>query len=159
MFTQAISIEDRYDKRPTDLKYITLSQFAKRFRQGRNSAYSEDEELFEGETDVVIPEEREFNEAITYSGSQDIDSDQIIAYNYEHWLKLKKYYRIGGSILRLRKPLVLRFHKYNQISDPHQFYYSQLCLFHPHSVKDQQIWESDLGQCMFIYLSLSLIHI
>ena len=47
---------------------------------------------------------------------------------------------------------MLRFHKYKQLSDPHQFYYSQLRLFHPHSVKDQQIWESNLGQCMNAYI-------
>ena len=151
MFTQAISIEDRYDERPDELKYISLSQFAKRFTKGKKSTYSGEEDLFEEDTDVVIPEEGNSDETFVCSDSQDIEADQIIAFNPEHRHNLKRYYKCGGAILRLRKPLVLRFHKYKQLSDPHQYYYSQLCLFHPHSVDDQKFWESDLDKCMNAY--------
>ena len=53
--------------------------------------------------------------------------------------------------MRLRKPLVLRFHKFKQTTDPHQFYFSQLRLYHPHSVTDLNIWEQDFDKCVAAY--------
>ena len=40
----------------------------------------------------------------------------------------------------------MRFYKYKQISDPHQYYFSQLRLYYPHSVSDVKVWENDKVQ-------------
>ena len=32
--------------------------------------------------------------------------------------------------------------KYKQLSEPHEFYFSQLRLYHPHSVEDMTDWET-----------------
>ena len=53
--------------------------------------------------------------------------------------------------MRLRKPLVIRFHKFKQTTDPHQFYFSQLRLYHPHSTTDLEKWEKDMVACEEAY--------
>ena len=46
-YTQAISIEDRYDERPEELQHISLAQFSKRLTKSKKSAYTEEDTLFE----------------------------------------------------------------------------------------------------------------
>ena len=36
--------------------------------------------------------------------------------------------------MKLREPQVLRYHKFNKEKNPHEFYFSQLQLYHPHTI-------------------------
>ena len=65
-----------------------------------------------------------------------LDSDFIIHVDETKRKKLDKSYKIDGVTMRLRKPLVLRFHKFKQTTEPHQYYFSQLRLYHPHDTND-----------------------
>ena len=150
-YTKAISLEDRYDERPEELQNISLAQFAKRFTKTRKSAYTEEDTLFEDGTDVIVKEENENNSENILNDEQDIEANFIISFQPEQRTMLMKNYKIGGSIMRLRNPLVLRFYKYKQISDSHQYYFSQLRLYHPHSVSDLELWESDEVLCRKAY--------
>ena len=112
-------------------------------------AYTEDDEkFFEDGTEVQFKEEETpMEESDNGSVSQDLNSNFIIALDAEHRSQPLKIYTIGGTYMKLRRPLVLRFHKYKQLSEPHEFYFSQLRLYHPHSVEDMTEWESSLEKC------------
>ena len=130
---------------------MSLAQFAKRLTKSSKRIEYDNDELFEAGTDVIIPEELDNEDSKSTINGQDIESDTIIAYNSEQRANMKQIYKIGGSVMRLRKPLVLRFHKFKQTKDPHQFYFSQLRLYHPHSVIDLEVWEDDLDRCLKAY--------
>ena len=53
--------------------------------------------------------------------------------------------------MRLRKPLVLRFHKFKQTTDSHQFYFFQLRSYYPHYTTDLYEWEEDFEKCIAAY--------
>ena len=96
-------------------------------------------------------EETPMEESDNGSVSQDLDSNFIIALNEQHRSPLQKGYKVGGKYMKLRRPLVLRFHKYKQLSEPHEFYFSQLRLYHPHSVEDMTDWETSFEKCRAAY--------
>ena len=150
-FTQTVSVEDRYDNRPDELKQMSLAQFAKRLTRTSKLMSDEDDDLFEDGTEVVISEEDQLIEEESLEDSQDINSNTVIALDKQHRIPLKKTYKCDGTYMRLRKPLVLRFHKYKQTTDPHQYYFSQLRLFHPHSLDELKIWQNDLDKCLLAF--------
>ena len=129
---------------------ISLSQFAKTITKARKNAKNDEdaEELFPEGEDVTIIEENDHDEEHEEPAINDINADFIIAYkdkDKKDKQKLKKFYKIDGVTMRRRKPLVLRFHKFKQTTEPHQFYFSQLRLYHPHSTTDLDKWETDMG--------------
>ena len=48
--------------------------------------------------------------------------------------------------MKLRKPLVLRFHKFKKSSQPHDFYYSEQLLYYPHT-SNEDLFPNDLEMC------------
>ena len=129
----AESMEDRYDKRPAEglenLENLSLSQFAKRCTLGINNS-------------------KKGNEEKKASLNNGIKEDFIIAFDEEKRTALPKSFQVGN---RLRRPLALRFHKFNKTNDPHQYYFSQLRLYHPQSPDDLEKWESSLKDCLEPY--------
>ncbi|HBI40239.1 MAG TPA: hypothetical protein DDY16_04750, partial [Tenacibaculum sp.] len=49
------------------------------------------------------------------------------------FIKLKHTQKDEPSFMRKRKPVVLRFYKYNRVKKFHEFLYSELQLYHPHT--------------------------
>ena len=52
------------------------------------------------------------------------------------------------------KRKVARFHKFNQTKNPHEFYYSQLQMFHPF-ISEQELAPDDIDKCVNLYLTKS----
>ena len=148
-FQKTISIEDRYDSRPDSLRNMSLSQFAKRLTKGRSSKYEDEDFLFEKESDVLFEEENEAETGITTYN--EIKDDFVIAFEENKRNPLQMVYDFNGTMMKLRKPLVLRFHKFKQNTEPHEFYFSQLRLYHPHSKNDLDAWENDMDVCIKAY--------
>ena len=153
----AESLEDRYDDRPPVLEKITLSQFAKRCTlSSKTKNYNKDED-----TDVDSDEETELNkmnseEEIKSSGNDNdfcngIKEDFIISFEKIYRKKLPKLFEARGRTMRLRRPLALRFHKFNQTKEPHQYYFSQLRLYHPHRPADLENWQTNEEACIIAY--------
>ena len=148
-FQKTISIEDRYDSRPEVLKYMSLSQFAKRLTKGRSSKYDDEDFLFEKESDVIFEEETIVE--IVKDTDNEIKDDFVIAFEEHKRTPLQTIYDCNGTMMKLRKPLVLRFHKFKQKTEPHEHYFSQLRLYHPHSKSDLDVWENDMDVCIKAY--------
>ena len=151
-YSKSVSIEDRYDGRPEVLQYMSLAQFAKRLARSKKVFAEEDDELFEKGTEVQFKEEDvQLKENDTESNNQNIDGNFIIAFDEQQRKPLQMGYKVGGTYMKVRRPLVLRFHKYKQVSEPHEYYFSQLRLYHPHTVQDMREWETDLETCKAAY--------
>ena len=88
---------------------------------------------------------------------QNIDDDFIIAFDPKNRLSIPKCFSLEeesqGQIenMKLRKPLVLRFHKFKESSEPHDFYYSEQLLFYPHTSNDE-LFPNNLSTCKQKYI-------
>ena len=143
-FEETTSLVDRYDNRPESLRHITLSQFIKRYTLGKQSnTDDDDDDDDDNDIDVDSPEEAVID---------DIYCDFIISYDPENRHRLPEVIKIGPRTMKLRKPLCLRFHKYKLTSEPHEHFFSQLRLYHPHNKTDLDIWEQDEEKCREAFL-------
>ena len=105
--------------RPISLKHMCLAQFAKRYERVRDGTKIQDEQI------TLSEKENSINE------------DFIITSNPKFRKSLPKNIKLTGSLaagespnMRLRKPLVLRFHKFKENKEPHNYYFSELELYH-----------------------------
>ena len=153
-----ISLEQRYDTRLDNIKEMTeieisamdkisLAQFVKRFTPGNppekarirtNDDLDEDDDFDEEDNDNAADAEI------------DIESDFIINIATSK-IPLKRFYKLSKGFMRRRKPVALKIHKYKQHDDPHQFYFSQLRLYYPHTPTDLEIWEESMEACRATY--------
>ena len=53
--------------------------------------------------------------------------------------------------MKLRRPLVIRFHKYKQKENPHEFYYSELQKYLPFREEETELGLDNLTECKDIY--------
>ena len=54
--------------------------------------------------------------------------------------------------MRLReKPLVLRFYKYSQKKNAHEFFYSELLLYKPWRDEAKELYLDDLNSCLELF--------
>ena len=54
--------------------------------------------------------------------------------------------------MKLRRPVVIRLHKFKKESEPHQFYFSELELFHIfESQKEEELCRENIDYCIAIY--------
>ena len=69
-------------------------------------------------------------------------------------IKLPKYFPvyIGHDIhwMQLRKPLVLRLHKFNKTKNPHEYYFSELQLYYPFT-NESHLFPEDSEKCENLY--------
>ena len=81
---------------------------------------------------------------------KDFDSKQSIA--LPPYIPLSKI-ASNGSIkwMKRRSIKAIRFHKYNQTKDPHQWYFSEMLLYLPFT-NENDLFPEDLESCMDLYL-------
>ena len=120
------------------MEYISLSQFAKRCTLGTNKPKKN-----ETKNEKVLEEKVCLNNGIK--------EDFIISYNNCERRTLPKSFEAANKIMRLRKPLALRFHKFKKTSEAHQYYFSQLRLYHHHRPADLKNWEENEEKCKDAY--------
>ena len=151
-FEEATGLEDRYDDRPQSLFEISLAQFAKRYTLG--TAKKEQPDVAGNSTNVDDDNDDEFEENDRVEVENDIEIDEIFK---DHIISFKNVnnaqislpssIEIKSKTMILRKPLCLRFPKFKQLSEPHEFFFSQLRLYHPHTKEDLGVWETDEEMC------------
>ena len=56
------------------------------------------------------------------------------------------------QFMKLRKPVVVRLHKFKKDSEPHEFYFSELELYHIFdSQKEEDLCQEDLNMCLAVH--------
>ena len=148
LYVETSSILDKYYKRPYELSFISPIQFAKRYTTARafkSNKLDEDEEVDsedEGEEDKKdnIKDEgiKELDFKTFPTGIDNtIENDFIIHLERGSRHPLPKQIALNGPFypgeprfMRLRKPLVVRYHKFKRSTEPHDFLFSELELYH-----------------------------
>ena len=132
---------DKYWRRPLEeytgdigLDGISLAQFIKRSTRG--TLKLKDSDMIQTLQSPEI--------------DQDIEDDFIIALDPLKRLSIPKCFKLTSELpednvetMKLRKPLVLRYHKFKQSSEPHDFYYSEQLLYYPHTC-NEDLFPEDL---------------
>ena len=143
-YIESSSMLDKYWRRPfgpnkasITLNAMSFAQFVKRTTKGT---------LKKKESDLV---QRLQNP----NDKQNIDEDYIIAMDPKKRLSIPKCFSLEedqnedqNDQMKLRKPLVLRFHKFKQSTEPHDFYYSEQLLYYPHTA-NEDLFPNDLSMC------------
>ena len=99
----------------------------------------------------------EENDYVEVENDIDVDEifkDHIISFKnvINAPISLPSSIEIKSKTMILRKPLCLRFPKFKQLTEPHEFFFSQLRLYHPHTKEDLDVWETDEEMCQLSIL-------
>ena len=134
---------DKLLKKPLLLKFLTYSQFVKRFSSTKTVPMN-----YNYETDMK-----------TELSQTHIDNGDYIFTDEEPTLgqrgiKLPRYFPIetddGTEWMMLRRPLALRLHKFKRRENAHEFYYSEMQLYF-HFDKEEELYPEDFKQCFDKY--------
>ena len=127
-YVEGSSIHDKYLKRPAELFYMCFAQFAKVY----SPVYQSKDEDKEEDSEDVNSEHFEKEETVP-SGNEvlinSIESDFIIHPEIEKRKPLKQNIKLVGTFyhgepryMRLRKKrLAIRYHKFKQINETHEY--------------------------------------
>ena len=160
LFVETSSLLDKYQKRPSCLKWMSPMQFSKRYTNARETKSDLKKELEtsdenqeslneEGYDDRLLPEELE----------NTIENDFIIHHDREKRKPLPKRIALEGEFypgepryMKLRRPLVVRYHKFKQSTESHDYLFAELELFHVFlSKKEREKCVEDFEYCLEIY--------
>ena len=159
-YYEATSLYDKYLKRPETIKYMSMMQFAKRYVAGRFKAKNSDEQSSESEVDYESGDEEDSVDVDDAENT--IDADYIIHFNPRRRKPLPKHIQLVGNfnsgelsqMKLIKKPKVVRLHKFKQYSEPHEYYYSQLELYYIFRSDDErEHCEENENICFMIYNS------
>ena len=176
-YVEKESIIDKYLRRPTCLN-ISLSQFVKRYEPVRKipKKYSVKQFYIDvGKLDVYLNEK----DAFSYESDDDSDSDNEFdtVVNEEKLIPINEHEKIfdgeeldlesstalppfipliagndAGAFkwMKKRKPKAIRFHKFNRVKDPHQWYFSEMLLYLPFS-NEEELFPENFDKCKALY--------
>ena len=140
-YVETVSLNDKYKMRPPELHNLTQIQFAKRYVSAQK-----------------LPEVKK--EPTQYPCKDNlIHEDYIISRDPKLRLPLPRTLVLNGEFtakerqfMKLRRPVVVRLHKFKKDSEPHQFYFSELELFHIfESQKEEDLCKENLDYCLAVY--------
>ena len=132
---------EKYERLPVVLKdKLSYSQFMKRYDPARSmpESYSFEDDLKENVTHQMIE-----------------DGDYIYCDPEEvaEFIKLPNHIPLGDTdnpegftFMKRRRPRVIRIHKVKQITQPHEYYYSEMQLFLPFD-KEDDLFPDDADAC------------
>lgn len=146
-FIETPSIGDKYLRRPSCLEAITLSQFTKRYVPVSLKESDKEKEVNCVNKDLECPP--------TYG----IKDNFIISPNVSERINLPYIIELDGDslpgeskYLKLRKPIALRYHKYKEMTEPHEFFFSEMELYTP--FRDySELYPEDIEKCQELYNS------
>ena len=160
LYVETSSLLDKYQKRPSSLKMISPMQFAKRYTNARETksdlkkeleSNSENQESTdeEGNDDKLFPDELE----------NTIENDFIIHPDRIERKPLPKRIALRGEFypgepryMKLRRPLVVRYHKFRKSTESHDYLFAELELFHVFLSDKQRVkCMEDFEYCLEIY--------
>ena len=160
-YFEATSIYDKYLKRPKEIKYMSMMQFAKRYVAGRFKVNKSEDQSSESEVDNIESNEED-ELAEVDDADNTIHADYIIHLDPKKRKPLPKQIQLEGNFnsgevsqMKLRKePKVVRLHKFKKYSEPHEYYYSQLELYYIfRSENEREHCEEFENLCFSIYES------
>ena len=145
LYVETSSILDKYQKRPEILFWMSPIQFAKRYTSARvkKSGQDDDEEEEDG-----VDENKNYKTEEEILGGMDvsmfplgihntIDNDFIIHSDRNKRSPLPRQITLAGSFypgepryMKLRKPLVVRYHQFKRATESHDWLFSELELYH-----------------------------
>ena len=142
-YIETHNILEKYLGRPESLRWISAMQFAKRYCDVYKKL--EDEE---GEEDIEIIEDESLNT---------IENDFIIALEPHKRERLPR-----GSVrcevdgksytMKKRKPQVIRLHKWKMETEPHQYFFAELELYHVfENIEELNECKGSLDKCLEVY--------
>ena len=133
-FIEKPSVHDHYKRRPLYLEKMCLAQFAIMYDQCVKNSIKED---------LLCGISSSFGSLTCHLL---ITSDPPTNNVY-----LPKFISCNSIYFKLRNyPLILRIHKYDQMKNPHEYAYSELCLFRPWR-DENELEENDLVSCLQLW--------
>ena len=143
-YIETVNILEKYHGRPDSLRWISAMQFVKRYCSIQVYKKLEKEE---GEEDIEIMKDDVLN---------NIENDFIIA------LDPNKRDRLPGSVvcevdgenyfMKKRKPQVIRLHKWKMETEPHQYFFAELELYHVFkNIEELKECHKSLDKCLEVY--------
>ena len=152
-YVETSSINDKFLKRPDCLKHITLVQWCKRY-----TPYGNKNDLQDSDRDEEVDSLP--NIPIKGNESNSIEEDFIISLDPSKRLALPTFVELQGSfykgeprMMKLRKPCAVRYHKFKRENQPHEFYFSELELYHDFQTnQEREKCQEEFDFCLKIYL-------
>ena len=133
-FIEKPSVHDHYKRRPLYLEKMRLAQFAIMYDQYVKNSIKED---------LLCGISSSFGSLTCHLL---ITSDPPTNNVY-----LPKFISCNSIYFKLRNyPLILRIHKYDQMKNPHEYAYSELCLFRPWR-DENELEENNLVSCLQLW--------
>ena len=171
LYVETSSIVDKYRRRPQSLLWISLMQFAKRYTraQPRKADLKNIEEEFESNFEEIIDPEDEGEEVLEKdlhvntlpSGIENtIENDFIIHSERNKRTPLPERIALSGPFypgeprfMKLRRPCVVRVHKFRRTVESHDYVFSQLELYFIFRAKEErERCLEDFDFCIETYL-------
>lgn len=138
LFKMAVSVHDKYSARPRSIEHICLAQFATCYEMNRGGKRKDLEDEAEDNDDSPYKSE----------GAKIVSWDPDLETPLPTIIKLDK----ALGIMKLRcQPAVLRQHKYKEDLDPHEYFYSQLVLYKPWRLEEEELCAHNLEGCINLF--------
>ena len=143
-YIETVNILEKYLGRPEALRWISGMQFVKRYCsiQVHKKLETEDDE-----EDIEILEDEALN---------NIENDFIIALEPDKRERLPESVvcEVDGKtyFMKKRKPQVIRLHKWKMMTEPHQFFFAELELYHVfENIEELKECQKSLDKCLEVY--------
>ena len=128
-FQEHPNVNDYYSRRPKLLEKMCFAQFFMSY----DSCYARKKISFDGDI------------------SEDVGSHCVISLIDEEKIPLPMIIKCNGKAFRLRNvPCIVRRHKYNKIKEPHEFMFSEICLFVPWR-SESELYQNDFEMCQHVW--------
>ena len=138
IYVETSSVLDKYQKRPSSLKWMSPMQFSKRYKNARVTKADLKEELETTDENQEISDAEESDvQHLPTDLENTIEKDFIIHHDRKKRKPLPKRIALQGEFypgepryMQLRRPLVVRYHKFKKSVESHDYLFSELELFH-----------------------------
>ena len=160
LFVETTSVLDKYHKRPPSLQWMSPMQFSKRYKPARVTKSDLKRELETSDDNQESPDEEEANDELLPTELENtIENDFIIHHDRKKRKPLPKRIILQGEFypgepryMQLRRPLVVRYHKFRKTVESHDFIFSELELFHVfRTEKERARCVEDFDFCLETY--------
>ena len=143
-YIETKNILEKYHGRPDSLRWISAMQFVKRYCSIQVFKKLEEED---GDVDIEIVEDEVLN---------NIENDFIIALepNKRDRLPRSVVCEVDGEnfYMKRRKPQVIRLHKWKMETEPHNYFFAELELYHIfESIEELNECQKSLDKCLEVY--------
>ena len=156
-YVEGSSMSDKYERRPDKLKHMTMIQWYKRYTP--MSSRFKEKDCSDEENDE---DDEEMNSSLISSSNSmnSLEEDFIIALDPAKRVALPKFIHLKGPfysgeprVMKLRKPCAVRYHKFKKESQAHEYYFSELELYHVFSDDDEKDkCKDDFNFCLDTYV-------